>query len=573
VKKLGELLVDGGTLSTANVRDTLGFQERFGGLFGQACVKLGFVREDDLLKALSLQLGLAIVGRETAPNPDLVLKTLAELQLSDGFARDHACLLWRAGGPGEGPEGHDTGELQDAGELHVLARNPIDPGLQEELARRFSGPIKYLLGPNRMIDAALRMLRPNADETGEDISGLQRLRQLAEDAPVIDFVNGLFNDALEIAASDIHVEPDEYGFRTRFRIDGVLGQERQHPRQIFDAVSTRIKILSLMDIAERRLPQDGRQGIRVGGEEVDLRVSSLPGAHGESIVIRLLRKKAALPDIGGLGLADERLTRFRGIVAEPNGVVLVTGPTGSGKSTTLYRAIEELNNGERKIITIEDPVEYEIPGVTQVHARSEIGLTFAAGLRSMLRQDPDVIMVGEIRDTETAEIAIQAALTGHLVLSTLHTNTAFGSIERLLDLGVEPFLIEAALKGVVGQRLVRRLCSACARDMAMSEMSAKVNERARLLCLERGEEKEARWRAPVGCPACNATGYSGRIGVFEVLDMRTYGEIVLATGLSHDARLLRLHQAGFRTMQEDAIIRAARGETAPAEVERVFGAL
>ena len=458
--------------------------------------------------------------------------------------------------------------------LNVLGRHPIEQSLQEEVEKRFTGRIIYMLGPNRTIDAVIESLvQQDSADLDESGAGLARLRQLAEEAPVIEFVNGVLSDALEMGASDVHIEPEETRFRTRFRIDGVLGAEQVHPKQTFDAVSTRIKILSHMDIAERRLPQDGRQGIRVAGQEVDLRVSTLPGAYGESIVIRLLRKKSALPNIQGLGLEGDQLESFTSIISEPNGIVLVTGPTGSGKSTTLYRVLEQMNNGERKIITIEDPIEYEVGGVTQVHARSEIGLTFAAGLRSMLRQDPDVIMVGEIRDAETALISTQAALTGHLVLSTLHTNTAFGSIERLMDLGVESFLIEASLKGVIGQRLVRRICKDCCEDVAPSEISPKAQELARSLFSERKIQHAPVWKSPKGCPNCNNTGYSGRVGVFEVLDLRRYRNIALAQDIGQDEKANRLRQAGFRTMKEDGIYRAALGQTSVQEIERVFGSL
>lgn len=557
MSRIGEILLARGVLAKAGLDEALRFQEQFGGLVGQAMLKLGLVREDILLGALSEQLSLPVLPREQIPDTETVRAALASLRMTDAFLADQAALIWLE--PGE----QDT--------LNVVARNPIAPALQEQISKRFTGPVRYYLGANRLVDAGLERLRQLARGQGaQDGEGasLARLRQLAEEAPVIEFVNSLLADALDSGASDVHIEPDEFGFRTRFRIDGVLGADRQHPRQIFDAVSTRIKIVSNMDIAERRLPQDGRQSIRVGGQEVDLRVSTLPGAHGESVVIRLLRKKAELPNIEGLGLEGETLQQFRSIIMEPNGVVLVTGPTGSGKSTSLYRVIEEINNGERKIITIEDPVEYDIEGITQVHARAEIGLSFAHGLRSMLRQDPDVIMVGEIRDGETALIAIQAALTGHLVLSTLHTNTALGSIERLIDLGVEPFLIEAALKGVVGQRLLRRVCGTCAQAAPLASISKSTLAAAQDL-LAPGETP--RFVTAAGCEACNGTGYRGRIGVFEILDMRRFGTIALSKALGPDEKRDALRRAGFRTMQEDGLKKAARSQTTLQEIERLLG--
>ena len=564
---IGDLLVASGVLTQEGRAEALAFQSQLGGLFGQACLKLGLLREDDLIRVLSQQLGLPVLTQTDLPDTQAVSEALDGLGLPATWLMDHSAVVWvEAPTPGAAA----AADLQ----LCVVARNPIEPSLREEIAKRFSGSPKYYLASNRLVDTALELVRRHAKSAPAavgDTSALARLRQLAEEAPVIEFVNSLFSDALEFNASDVHVEPDEFGFRTRFRIDGVLGTERQHPRQMFDAVVTRIKILSGMDIAERRLPQDGRQGIRVGGQQVDLRVSALPGAHGESIVVRLLRKKAALPDIQGLGLRGRPLDQFRSIIAEPNGIVLVTGPTGSGKSTTLYRVIEEINNGERKILTIEDPIEYESPGVTQVQARSEIGLTFASGLRSMLRQDPDVIMVGEIRDSETAQIATQAALTGHLVLSTLHTNSALGAIERLVDLEVEPFLIEAALRGVIGQRLVRSLCSSCKRGVDPADVPGDVRRLTEKMRSELGVTEPDHWCAPVGCEKCGGSGFRGRVGVFEILDMRRHAPIVLKAGLGQEAKSSLLRDGGFRTMAEDGAMKAALGLTSLSELYRVFG--
>lgn len=564
---IGDLLVASGVLTQEGRAEALAFQSQLGGLFGQACLKLGLLREDDLIRVLSQQLGLPVLTQTDLPDTQAVSEALDGLGLPATWLMDHSAVVWvEAPTPGAAA----AADLQ----LCVVARNPIEPSLREEIAKRFSGSPKYYLASNRLVDTALELVRRHAKSAPAavgDTSALARLRQLAEEAPVIEFVNSLFSDALEFNASDVHVEPDEFGFRTRFRIDGVLGTERQHPRQMFDAVVTRIKILSGMDIAERRLPQDGRQGIRVGGQQVDLRVSALPGAHGESIVVRLLRKKAALPDIQGLGLRGRPLDQFRSIIAEPNGIVLVTGPTGSGKSTTLYRVIEEINNGERKILTIEDPIEYESPGVTQVQARSEIGLTFASGLRSMLRQDPDVIMVGEIRDSETAQIATQAALTGHLVLSTLHTNSALGAIERLVDLEVEPFLIEAALRGVIGQRLVRSLCTSCKRGVDPADIPGDVRRLTEKMRSELGVTEPDHWCAPVGCEKCGGSGFRGRVGVFEILDMRRHAPIVLKAGLGQEAKSSLLRDGGFRTMAEDGAMKAALGLTSLSELYRVFG--
>ena len=559
---IGERLIRSGYLEESGLKEALHFQESFGGLIGQACLKLGLLREDDLLSTLSDQLKLPIINPNSIPERDRLLAGAKQLGLSTNFLIEQDALVWVDSVANDDPS---------SATVHVLARHPIQPSLQEAIVKQTAHNTQFYIGPNRLIDNALGTLKAERSNDADEDGSLVKLRQLAEEAPVIDFVNGLFADAMEFDASDIHIEPEEYGFGTRYRVDGVLGLERQHPKQMFDAVSTRIKILSNMDIAERRLPQDGRQGIRIGGQPVDLRVSSLPGAFGESIVIRLLKKKAALPDLSGLGLKGRLLEQFRRIASEPNGIILVTGPTGSGKSTTLYRMIEEINDGSRKIITIEDPIEYEVSGVTQVNARADIGLSFAAGMRSMLRQDPDVILVGEVRDGETAIIATTAALTGHLVLSTLHTNSALGAVDRLLDLGVEPFLLEASLRGVIGQRLIRRLCADCAHPVDENTIDPQLRARALAALNDFEPSAKEQWRASTGCEVCNHTGYRGRVGVFEILEMKRDGPTMMSSTLSRDEKLTRARENGFKTMADHALLQAVLGQTSLSELTRVFG--
>jgi general secretion pathway protein E len=454
--------------------------------------------------------------------------------------------------------------------LICAAVHPLDPtlrGLMEQMADR---PIQWRLASRSLIDAALEDVR---GDSGFDLTGgvtdAARLRELAEEAPVIDFVNGVFAEALQRRASDIHVEPFEDKFFVRMRVDGILYTVRTAPRSSFDAVASRIKLLSGMDIGERRLPQDGRQGVRISGQEVDLRVSSLPAAWGESMVLRLLGKTSRLPELSELGLADQDAKKLARMVDQPNGIVLVTGPTGSGKTTTIYRLLSGLNDGVRKIITVEDPVEFDLPGVVQVHVKADIGLTFAAGLRSILRQDPDVIMIGEIRDPETARIALQAALTGHMVISTVHTNSGLAAISRLLDLGVEDYLLADVMRGVVGQRLVRKLCPHCSQPADKAHV--ETFQRSIPHWLRDQLAGKQNWREPVGCAKCGGGGYMGRVGIYEIAPLVGEASNAIRKRAGEPELLAAVRATGFMTMFEDGVIKAARGETSLSEVFRVIG--
>jgi general secretion pathway protein E len=450
--KIGELLRAEGLISDADLANALDLQKDVGGLFGMLLVRLGAVSEARLLEVLSRQLSIPVLSAAEAPAPERISQFLTEIRAPLAWWAERQAVAWRA---------------SDAPDAAVIcaAVHPLDPVLRDRLTQAARGPVEYRLAARAAITAMSGDLaavsRPvmEAGAAGE----AARLRELAQEAPVIDFVNGVFAEALARRASDVHVEPYEDQFFVRMRVDGMLSTVRRGPRAGFDAVCSRIKLLSGMDIGERRLPQDGRQSIRVSGQQVDLRVSTLPSTWGESVVLRLLGKSSRLPELSELGLGEAEAATLLKLSETPNGVLLVTGPTGSGKTTTIYRLLTHLNDGVRKIVTVEDPVEFDLPGVVQVYVKSEIGLTFAAGLRSILRQDPDVIMVGEIRDPETARIAVQAALTGHLVISTVHTNSALAAVSRLLDLGVEDYLLADVLRGLVGQRLVRRLCEHCAR--------------------------------------------------------------------------------------------------------------
>lgn len=577
-RPIGEILLERGVITPTDVERAVRYQGEIGALFGQALLRLGAVSEEVLLTALSDQLGLPVLSRDDLPEAATRYRDAAHhLDISVDWLLLHDAVLWYEA-DAQAPEAETEYEKGEADferrTLFVFARSPIESALHETLSRTATGPIQVVLGANRLLDSALAALRSAGRvQSRDDMDDAQRLREMAEEAPVIDFVNGVFEDALQRRASDIHIEPFESHFQIRFRVDGVLHQMQTLPRARFDAVASRIKLLSNMDIAERRLPQDGRQSVRFAGQDIDLRVSSLPGAWGESLVLRLLRKQQELPSLEGLGLDGHAMQVFQQLIAEPNGVILVTGPTGSGKSTTLYRGLELVNDGERKIITIEDPVEYDMAGITQVQARSEIGYTFAKGLRAILRQDPDVIMIGEIRDGETASISAQAALTGHLVLSTLHTNSALAAIERLIDLGVEPFLVSSALRGLMGQRLVRRLCEHCARP-ASAEDIALGNK---MLADARAEgavglPDATHWRTADGCHQCGGQGYTGRVAVFEAARITPALRSAINDRADAAGLLAAARQDGYLTMLEDGLIKASKGVTSLAEVLRVLGA-
>ncbi|MGA8363028.1 MAG: ATPase, T2SS/T4P/T4SS family [Solirubrobacteraceae bacterium] len=389
------------------------------------------------------------------------------------------------------------------------------------------------------------------------------LHESAEDAPVVKLVNQIVAQAVERGASDVHLAPDGRELRVRFRIDGVLEDVTTVQRRMAAGVISRVKIMAELDIAERRLPQDGRVGLAVDGRHVDLRVVTLPSVHGEAIVLRVLDKDSVVVELDKLGMAEPERERFERAFHEAHGAVLVTGPTGSGKSTTLYAALQRLNTVEKNIITVEDPVEYEIAGLTQVQVSAKVGLTFAAGLRSMVRADPDVIMVGEIRDRETAQIAVESALTGHLVLSTLHTNDAPSAISRLVEMGIEPFLVASALDCVVAQRLARKLCSHCKRRTIVPAQILRDSGYKALVDLEAYE--------PVGCRRCGGSGYRGRVGLYEVMDVSPeVQKLALERRPAEEIRDVAVRQ-GMRRLRDDGLEKVRQGRTSIAEIARVIG--
>ncbi len=393
----------------------------------------------------------------------------------------------------------------------------------------------------------------------------EELKDLASEAPIIRLVNHLFARALDLNASDIHFEPNEDHLDVRCRVDGIMTRIERLPVKIHTAVASRLKLMARLDIGEKRLPQDGRIDSRIGNKQLDMRVSTLPGVHGESVVLRILDRSDTAVSLQQLGMPQNILQTYQSLITQPHGMILITGPTGSGKTTTLYATLEKINSERQKIITIEDPVEYQLEGITQIQANAGIGLNFAAGLRSIVRQDPDVLMVGEIRDHETAEIAIESALTGHLVFSTLHTNDAAGAITRLQDMGVQSYLISSSLLAVQAQRLVRRVCTDCAESVPLTEDEAVVLEISadRIPLIRRGR----------GCERCGETGYRGRIGLYELLVLSDAIRHEVASG--SDANVIRAQakREGMKTLREDALEKLADGLTTPEEVVRVTRAI
>ena len=548
---LGELLVERGIVSAADIQKALAFQEQFGGRIGSILVRLGALSEETLLPVLSDQLAVPLLaGSEWPEQPDAIRDLLAGSGFNVEWWLDNGVAAWAA------PDG----------QVLAVARDPLDALVNESLGRCLAdGAWQWRLARTQDLDRLLEMAGRSraAGDLDDDVS---HLRELAEEAPVIELVNNILAQAMDQRASDIHIEPEELVFHVRMRTDGILHTRMTLPASRYPAVASRVKLISGMDIAERRLPQDGRLSARVSGQEIDVRASAVPAVHGESIVLRLLPKERQDLSLERLGFSPRDLSMFRTWAREPHGIVLVTGPTGSGKSTTLYATLEEMNQRDRKMITVEDPVEYEVEGVTQIQANADIGYTFARALRAILRQDPDVIMIGEIRDLETAEIAVQSALTGHLVLSTLHTNDAVSAFTRLVDMGVEPFLIATSVRAVQAQRLVRRLCPNCSRPA--TEVLPAVRRMAEPLA---APGTVADWRTAVGCPHCQGTGYRGRLGIYELVDVTPeMQELVIASATAEKMRALANAQGG-RTLREDGLLKAMAGLTTVEEVVRVTG--
>jgi general secretion pathway protein E len=551
---LGEILVREGLTTPDAIERALARQRTTGERFGEALVALGAVSAEDVLRALAIQQDLPFMSRDELPSALPVLKNL-----SAKYLRTYAVCPVSVEG----------------GQLTVATADPLNPVVVDDLRQSTGLAVKLVVSPPDAIAEAIdrtydganasalqRIVEGIDDEGGPDgDEDVNHLRDMAFEAPVVRLVNLLVENAITQEASDIHIEPFEDTLRIRYRVDGILYDQEAPPRRLQAAVTSRIKIMAEMNIAERRLPQDGRIRVNLHGTRVDIRVSTMPTVHGESIVMRLLQRASVFHPLEKLGFPAATLRRFESLIKRPHGILLVTGPTGSGKTTTLYAALDKINSPERKIITVEDPVEYQLKGVNQIAVKPKIGLTFATGLRHIVRQDPDVILVGEIRDLETAEIAIQASLTGHLVFSTLHTNDAPGAVTRLQDMGVEPYLVASVLEGVLAQRLVRRICAACrvpdtpsAADLESLGVSAPAGT-----ALFRGK----------GCDECRGTGYRGRSGIYELFPITEDARsLILRRTPSRDIRRYAVEQ-GMLTLRMDGWTRAREGVTTGEEVLRV----
>ena len=562
--KLGEILVRNGHIHQEQVDEALELQTIRPKSLGDILMDLGYIEEDYLLEALSEQCGIPF-ERDVLDQVDTSLTTRVPIT----FIREYHMVPYRQNGTA----------------YHVALNNPIDLLPLDDLRLLLGGPVVPVLcrksdieaiidsyfdhqGDNAadMIDSITLAEDDDEDtavQTLDTVESERDLLDLASEAPIIKLVNLLISGAVRERASDIHVEPFEREVRVRYRIDGVLYEKFEVPKSQQAAVISRVKIMANLNIAEHRLPQDGRIKIRLSGKEIDIRVSVIPTAFGERVVMRILEKGTFLFSLEELGMTKQDYTVVDKLIVSSHGIILVTGPTGSGKSTTLYAALQRVNSPDKNIITVEDPIEYQMPGIAQIQVRPKIGLTFAIGLRHILRQDPDIVLVGEIRDHETAEMAVQASLTGHLVFSTLHTNDSAGAITRLVNMGIEPFLVTSSTIAIMAQRLVRRICTECKESYppepeSLRELGVAAEDAPGTLVF-RGQ----------GCPHCQQRGYLGRTGIFELLMMTPNVQDLTLRGLDSNAIKREGKKEGMRTLRDDGAVKVLKGISTIEEVLRV----
>jgi type IV pilus assembly protein PilB len=561
-KRLGELLVETGLLSEENLTRALSEQRTQRKKLGEVIVSLGLATEEEIAQALSIQLGIPLIDLANTPVEPQAIELIPEK-----VSRKHLIVPISI-------------EVRD---LHIAMADPLSFEAFEDVRFASGYTIKpaiatrtdilWAIDQHYHLGASLstivkdiaeeRLVEVVQDVRESDGRDTEDLRKKSEAAPIIRMVNLFVSEAVDQGASDIHVEPTKTTLHIRNRVDGILRKSLELPKWVQGAVISRIKIMARMDIAEKRLPQDGRIGVRVGTKALDLRVSTMPASYGEKVVIRILDSLNAHIPLASMGMSETELRQLDELIRRPQGILLVTGPTGSGKTSTLYAALHKIKSVERNITTIEDPIEYEIPGINQVAVQEKIGLTFASTLRAMLRQDPDVILLGEMRDLETTTIAMQAALTGHLVLSTIHTNSSAATITRLRNLGIPSYLIASTLIGIVAQRLVRVICPKC---RVREEPSERDLARIGLAKAKKGEIAFFRGE---GCPACGGTGYRGRTGIFEILPFhQQVRDLVMANGSENDIRQLAVAK-GMTTLGQAALDKVKAGVTTLSELYRV----
>ncbi|MEK4849547.1 ATPase, T2SS/T4P/T4SS family [Paenibacillus sp. FSL H7-0756] len=544
-KRLGDLLVENGIISEEQLQEALIDQRKTKRKLGDLLISQGYITEQQLIEVLEFQLGIPHVSLHKYHIDPAITQIIPE-----SMAKRYQVLPF----------------LKEGGKLMVAMADPLDYFAIEDLRMSTGFRIEPAISTRDELQRAIARHYGMRDSMNQMLIELPTQEEITEteitdeDSPIVRLVNQMIQQAVQLRASDIHVDPGENNLLIRYRIDGTLRTERLIPKQMQGFITARLKIMARLNIAERRLPQDGRIKMQFDYKMIDIRVSSLPTMHGEKIVLRLLDLSTGIKAVDTLGFSEGNAATFKEMIGRPYGIMLITGPTGSGKTTTLYSALSQLNQETVNIITVEDPVEYQLEGINQVHVNPAIGLTFAAGLRSILRQDPNIVMVGEIRDTETAEIAVRASLTGHLVLSTLHTNDAVSSISRLRDMGVEPYLIASSLIGVVAQRLVRKICTDCKETYKPSQQEAIMLERygLRTDILHRGS----------GCGSCNSTGYRGRLAIHEVLTIDDHMRQLVTDSASVEELRSAAKVGGLVQLMEDGLLKVSQGMTTLQEVLR-----
>jgi len=548
--RLGDLLLHAGLITEEQLKDALSKQRGLGKRLGEVLLDGGYISQQDLTSVLETQLGIESINlKQTAVDPKFAR------MIPENLARRHVVI------PVQVAKGH----------LYLAMRDPLDQLAIQDVRLLVQMPVTPVLATrDDIIDSIERVFSQAAAARAADdfvhsqaglLAGLEDLSLNVNSAPIVRLVNSTLENAVRSGASDVHIEPDHDQMRVRIRVDGILQESLVTGLGAHGAVTSRVKVMAGLNISEKRVPQDGRTMITVDRREIDLRVSTMPTTYGEKVVMRILDRANFMLGKEKLGFSPADLEKFARLAAKPHGIILVTGPTGSGKTTTLYSMLAELNDSKKNIITLEDPVEFDMKGINQTQINVKAGLTFAAGLRAMLRQDPDIIMVGEIRDSETAEISARAALTGHLVLSTLHTNDAPGAVARVVDMGIEPYLISSSLAGVVAQRLVRKICPFCREEYEAGEREKRI--------LRLPLDMPLKLAGGKGCDYCNRTGYKGRVGVFEIMEVRKELRLLIDKGPPTDELRDIAIELGMVPLWEDARQKVLEGITTLEELLRV----